>query len=48
VNQLSAPELRVFTNPLFALFINTQSPTGGYVIITPVRNEGQYLQKTVD
>jgi glycosyltransferase involved in cell wall biosynthesis len=28
--------------------INSHPSTGSYVIITPVRNEGQYLQKTVD
>jgi glycosyltransferase involved in cell wall biosynthesis len=28
--------------------INSQPSTGSYVIITPVRNEGQYLQKTID
>jgi len=27
--------------------INSQPPTR-YVIITPARNEGQYLQKTID
>jgi glycosyltransferase involved in cell wall biosynthesis len=36
------------TNPQFASAINSQSSTGGYVVITPVRNEGQYLQKTID
>jgi len=27
--------------------ISSQPSTGGYAIITPVRNEGQYLQKTI-
>ena len=35
-------------NPNLPSSINSQSSTGGYVVITPVRNEGLYLQKTID
>lgn len=31
-----------------ALTINTQPPTGRYIIITPVRNEGDHLAKTIE
>ena len=39
---------RCFPNLKFFLTIKPNPSNGRYVIITPARNEGLYLQKTID